>query len=168
MTLTPIFIGLGSNIYPSNFEAREGEELYPPLLNLLQAINHLQEFCVIHKKSSIIRTKAQYISDQPDFANQVIYGETSLSPQELLSHLKAIEEKMGRQTTYRNGPRLIDLDILYYGDLVLEQKEPFELIIPHPRIQERLFVLEPLLEIAPDHICPKTGLSLKSLRERLK
>jgi 2-amino-4-hydroxy-6-hydroxymethyldihydropteridine diphosphokinase len=85
--------------------------------------------------------------DQPLFLNQVIEVETELAPLDLLQHLKRLEEQLGRQPTFRNGPRLIDLDILFYDDLVLGTPE---LVIPHPRLAERAFVLAPLAELAPD------------------
>ena len=87
------------------------------------------------------------VTDQPDFLNAVLSLETSLGPYELLSELHKIEIDNGRQRITRWGPRTLDLDILLFGDL--EQDDP-KLLIPHPRLKERRFVLEPLLEVDPD------------------
>src|SRR5262249_22225441 len=92
--------------------------------------------------------------DQPDFLNAVIEAETNLSPQELLDALRDIERDLGRVRRERYGPRTIDLDLLLYGDQVLNQPD---LTIPHPRMHERGFVLEPLTEIAPQALHPILG-----------
>jgi len=84
--------------------------------------------------------------DQPRFLNQVIKGSTALAPLWLLNHLKAVERQMGRRKTLRFGPRIIDLDILLYGERTVDYKR---LQIPHPRMLERAFVLVPLAEISP-------------------
>ena len=86
------------------------------------------------------------IIEQPEFLNQVVFGRTSLSPQDLLSFLKDIELRLGRTPSVRYGPRSIDLDILLYDDLVLDSPG---LTIPHPRLNERAFVLVPLANLAP-------------------
>ncbi|MFN3308203.1 MAG: 2-amino-4-hydroxy-6-hydroxymethyldihydropteridine diphosphokinase, partial [Anaerolineales bacterium] len=88
------------------------------------------------------------------FYNQVVRATTELSPHALLTYLKQIEQKMGRTETIRNGPRLIDIDILFYDDLELETPQ---LGIPHPRMEGRAFVWVPLAEIAPTLIHPKLG-----------
>jgi len=90
----------------------------------------------------------------PDYCNAVAALDTSLSPLELLHALQAIELAHGRERSYRNAPRTLDLDLLLYGDTVLRQPE---LTLPHPRLQERAFVLVPLLEIAPDIVLPALG-----------
>jgi len=97
-----------------------------------------------------------YYVDQPSFVNAVILAETDLAPLELLTLIKSIEHSQGRQATFRNGPRLIDIDILTYGSLVysFKQKDGEELVIPHPRLAERRFVLEPLAELSPEHSIP--------------
>jgi 2-amino-4-hydroxy-6-hydroxymethyldihydropteridine diphosphokinase len=99
--------------------------------------------------------------DQPDFLNQVIEVETVLHPIPLLHLLKDIEAKLGREATFRNGPRLIDLDILFYEQEVVEGEV---LQIPHPRLQDRAFVLVPLNDLAPDFMHPVLH---KSVREML-
>ena len=106
-----------------------------------------------------------YVEDQDWFLNCVLSLETDLGPRELLEALHSIEGEMGRKPGLRYGPREIDLDILFYDGLV--SSEP-ALEIPHPRISERLFVLAPLEEIAPDFIHPVTGKSVSDMRAALK
>src|SRR5262249_55094366 len=96
----------------------------------------------------------------PRFLNMVCYGQTAASPNELLHITKAIEEALGREPSFRNAPRPIDIDILLYDDLCLETEE---LIIPHPRMSERAFVLVPLAEIAPTAINPVSGKTVQKL-----
>ena len=118
------------------------------------------------KESSIYETSPQYVTDQPNFLNQVISGKTALTPHELLKTLQKIQTEVGRhEPNIRFGPREIDIDILSYDDLIIKDSH---LEIPHPRISERLFVLEPLSEIAPDWICPKSKESVKVLLRKLK
>ena len=97
---------------------------------------------------------------QPKFINIAVEIETSVEPEELLKLLKKIESEMGRLTTFRWGPRVIDLDILFYDDLVI--KTP-DLEVPHPGIKDRDFVLRPLAEIAPDLVHPILKKSIKEL-----
>jgi 2-amino-4-hydroxy-6-hydroxymethyldihydropteridine diphosphokinase len=112
------------------------------------------------KRSVMIETKPWGVTDQPEFINMVIEIETDLPPDALLALLKKTERAVGRTETVRWGPRVIDLDILLYGDSVL--KTP-QLEIPHPRISEREFVLRPLAEIAPDTIHPVMKKSIRTL-----
>ncbi len=130
-----IFLGLGSNV-------GDREK------NLHAAVDLLKENQVrIIRLSTIIETSPVGGVPQGDFLNAVLKAETDLNPEELLALCQSIEKKLGRIKTVRNGPRTIDLDILYYAQ---EKIVTPELIIPHPRIQERDFVLIPLKEIAPD------------------
>ena len=119
--------------------------------NLSKAIEAISLKMSISKQSSLYETTAWGYTEQPDFLNQVIQVETDLSPLRLLNFLKKTEVKLGRVENFRYGPRLIDIDILFYDDLI---KTTGRLQIPHPRIPERAFVLVPLNEIAPGYIHP--------------
>jgi len=99
--------------------------------------------------------------DQPKFLNQAIKAKTYLEPEPLLKHLKRLELALGRKETFPNGPRLIDIDLLFYDDKVLNTAS---LVIPHPRLHERGFVLMPLMDIDPDLVHP---VHKKSVREML-
>jgi 2-amino-4-hydroxy-6-hydroxymethyldihydropteridine diphosphokinase len=112
--------------------------------------------------SSIYRTEAWGIHDQPEFYNQVLIIETSLDPHALLESMLSIERQMGRERRIKWGERLIDLDILFYEDLVLQTPD---LQIPHPFLQARNFVLQPLLEIAPDFVHPVLQKDVRTLAE---
>jgi 2-amino-4-hydroxy-6-hydroxymethyldihydropteridine diphosphokinase len=143
-----IYLALGSNM-----EDR--------LANLKQAITALPPQTVVKKKSRVYETPPWGYEDQPKFLNQVLMGKTYLEPEPLLRHLKRLEVALGRKATFRNGPRLIDIDILFYDDLVLETPD---LILPHPRLHERGFVLLPMMDIAPDLVHP---VKKKSVREMM-
>lgn len=133
------FIGLGSNLGD-----REG--------NCRTAVDLLCQAGVkVTKTSSFYETEPWGRTGQPKFINQAIEVETPLDPRALLGVLQRIETEMGRVRTERWGPRTIDLDILLYDGLVLDEPD---LAIPHPRMQERGFVLDPLAEIAPDVVHP--------------
>jgi len=119
--------------------------------NLSKAIEAISLKMSISKQSSLYETTAWGYTDQPDFLNQVIQVETNLSPLRLLNFLKKTEVELGRVENFHYGPRLIDIDILFYDDLI---KTTGRLQIPHPRIPERAFVLVPLNEIAPGYIHP--------------
>jgi len=138
MNIHHVYLGLGSNL---------GNRKN----NLEEAIRQIGEFASIKKSSSIYETEPWGLKDQPIFLNQVIYMESTLGPNELLSHLKKIEQQMGRKKSVRFGPRLIDVDILFYDDLIMKTDV---LTIPHPLITERPFVLVPLAEIAPKLMHP--------------
>jgi 2-amino-4-hydroxy-6-hydroxymethyldihydropteridine diphosphokinase len=101
----------------------------------------------IVRRSSIYETAPMLIEDQPWFLNQVIEARTGLFPRQLLHATQAVERRLGRKRLVANGPRTIDIDILLYGRTVMTSDE---LTIPHPRMSERRFVLEPLVEIAPE------------------
>ena len=138
-----------------------GSNLGDRARNLGNAIAFLAPKLQPIQQSSIYETEPWGYSDQPAFFNQVIKAGTDLAPFDLLAFLKEIEIKMGRQETFRFGPRLIDLDILFYDDLTLDSPS---LIIPHLRISERAFVLFPLAEIAPDLIHPLLKKTIQELK----
>ena len=129
------YLGLGSNLG----DRRE---------NLASAVEHLTDERVrITRTSSVWETEPRDVLDQPWFLNQVIEVESDLFPRQLFQRIQRIEREMGRLKRTPKGPRLIDIDILLYGNAVV--KSP-ELEIPHPRLTERKFVLAPLAELAPD------------------
>jgi 2-amino-4-hydroxy-6-hydroxymethyldihydropteridine diphosphokinase len=102
-------------------------------------------------RSRLHRTKPVGYADQPDFVNAMALVDTSLEPRALLGELLAIEQRHGRVRTIANGPRTLDLDIIVYGDRVIDEPG---LTIPHPRAKERAFVMEPLREVWPDAVIP--------------
>ena len=114
--------------------------------NVLDAFVRLQQLGTLGARSSLYKTKAWGVTDQADFYNAAAILETKLEPHDLLRELKRIEREMGRTTTFRWGPRIIDLDILTYDDRTIDD---VELHVPHMLINERAFVLVPLAEIDP-------------------
>jgi 2-amino-4-hydroxy-6-hydroxymethyldihydropteridine diphosphokinase len=151
--LNTAFLSLGSNL--GDREA---------LLN--EALNRLEtEGVHVVRRSSIHETEPQDYLDQPRFLNMAIEVETDLTPRELLAAIQKIETEMGRQRTIPKGPRTIDIDILFYANQVIATPA---LEIPHPRLTERNFVLDPLQEIAPDLRHPVTGKTVRELRAALQ
>ncbi len=128
--------------------------------NLRLALAALQEKTTLRAQSSIYETPPWGYTDQPAFLNMVVAAETDLPPLALLDWLKDLEKTLGRQPSFRYGPRQIDLDILFYDDLLLDEAR---LTIPHPRLHERAFVLVPLAEIAPGLVHPALRRSVRAL-----
>jgi len=145
------YLGLGSNL---------GDRKQ----NLAQALDLLSQNLVIKKLSSVYETEPVGYEEQPLFLNAVCCVSMGLSPSNLLRLVKKIEAKLGRTPGFPNAPRLIDIDILFYDNEVLSEKE---LTIPHPRLAERAFVLVPLAEIAPDMIHPGNKKTAKKLLDNL-
>jgi 2-amino-4-hydroxy-6-hydroxymethyldihydropteridine diphosphokinase len=149
--LTTVYLGLGSNL-----GNREN--------NIEEALKLLGQRMKLGKISTIYDTAPLGNTSQPRFLNAACEVFTRLSPEGLLALVKGIEQKMGRYS--RSGePRIIDIDILLYGDLVMDTRD---LKIPHPGIPEREFVLAPLAEIAPDTVHPVTGKNVRQMREEIK
>jgi len=132
-------------------------------LHMQQARANIEHICgVIEQVSSVYLTGAWGKTDQPDFLNQALLINTSLGAQDLLQANLSIEKTMGRIRTVQNAPRIVDIDILFYNREIIATPD---LVIPHPRIAERRFVLEPLNEIAADFVHPVSG---KTVRELLR
>jgi len=149
---TVVYLGLGSNL-----GSRER--------HIAQGIRRLEEYGIdIDCRSSLYETEPVGLEDQPWFLNQVIRGRTELGPPELLATCKRIEREVGRTESVRFGPRILDIDILLYGD---KEADGSDLTIPHPRMDERAFVLVPLLEIEPDLRDPRSGTKYADILKRL-
>ena len=127
--------------------------------NLKEAISSLAPQMEVKAKSAVYETDPWGFKEQEKFLNQVVRVETYLKPEQLIKHLKRLEVALGRKESFPNGPRLIDIDILFYDDLVLYSPA---LTIPHPHLHERAFVLVPLMDIASDLVHP---VKKKSIRE---
>ena len=147
-----IYLALGSNL---------GDRMG----NLASAVEHLSQKVNIKKVSMVYETEPVYYKEQSLYLNAVLSTVTELEPSDLLRFVKSIESDLGRQPSFRNAPRTIDIDILFYGDQVAETAE---LIIPHPRIAERAFVLVPLAEIAPGLVHPVLQKSVSELLAMVK
>ncbi|MCG2709811.1 MAG: 2-amino-4-hydroxy-6-hydroxymethyldihydropteridine diphosphokinase [Thermodesulfovibrionales bacterium] len=129
--------------------------------NCRQAIKLIEKNGIVVKKQSLMyETEPWGVKDQPKFINMAIEAETDKKPEELLRVLEEIEKEIGRTETVKWGPRVIDLDILFYDDLILKTQD---LEIPHPLMHERAFVLKPLCEIAPDKRHPVTEKTVKEM-----
>ena len=131
--MTEVFLALGSNL---------GDRM----ANLEAALVSLPPAVSVTRRSPVYDTDPKYVTDQPRFLNMVVRGTTGLDAAALLAHLKSTETGLGRAGSKRYGPRLIDLDIVFFGDAIIETAG---LVDPHPRLGERAFVLRPLADNAP-------------------
>lgn len=135
-----------------------------PRANLREALRLLGESCDVVAVSSLWATEPVGYLDQDWFLNAAAHVRTTRTPRELLASLQEIERGMGRERTIPNGPRPIDLDILLWGSAVIDEPG---LRIPHPRMHERLFVMEPLWELAPALVVPGIERTVAELRAAL-
>lgn len=145
--MTPVLLGLGTNL---------GDRT----ANLHAAVNGLKRFLNVTAVSPIYESDPMYETEQPAFLNIVVAAETGMTPRALLDALKRLEMRLGRLPTRPKGPRVIDIDILFYGDRVVRTAE---LSIPHPGMAERAFVLAPASDIAPDWPCPASGRRVRDM-----
>jgi 2-amino-4-hydroxy-6-hydroxymethyldihydropteridine diphosphokinase len=150
--LTRVAIALGSNLGD-----RDGY-LRAAIAALQPSIRHL-------RVSTFHDTAPVGVGPQPTFLNATAVGETSLAARALLDTLLAVEHDLGRERPFPGAPRTVDLDLILYGDAVIDEAP--SLIVPHPRFRERRFVLEPLAEIAPDWRDPVTGQTIEELLRNL-
>lgn len=141
------YIGLGANLGDAAATLRE-------------AVRRLARLGTVSARSSLYRTPAWGYEEQPDFVNAAIALETDLEPRALLDGLKSLERELGRVPSFHWGPRTIDLDILAFDDVRLDEPD---LVIPHARLGERAFALVPLAEIAPAYVPLRDALSQSEL-----
>jgi len=137
-----------------------GSNMGDRLANLKSATTNLAPQMILKAKSPVYETPPWGYADQEAFLNQVVKAETYLDPPSLLRHLKRLEKALGRVPTFENGPRVIDVDILFFDDEIINTP-PLE--IPHPRLHERAFVLVPLADIAPDFAHPALHKTISEL-----
>ncbi|GAB2976970.1 2-amino-4-hydroxy-6-hydroxymethyldihydropteridine diphosphokinase [Mucilaginibacter puniceus] len=151
--MVKVFLLLGSNLGNRN-------------LLLQQAIRCIEaEISPVIKQSAVYETQSWGKTDSPDYLNQVVLIQTALSAQLILQKILNIEWVIGRVREEKWGPRLIDIDILFYGDALINEPE---LKVPHPELHKRKFTLEPLAEIAPDFIHPTLNKKILQLKNELK
>jgi 2-amino-4-hydroxy-6-hydroxymethyldihydropteridine diphosphokinase len=142
-----VYLGLGSNL---------GDRIQ----NIHSALDLLSRYTSLLRVSSIYETEPVGFLDQPKFLNAACQIKTSLCPFQLLVLTKGIEVSLGRKPGFRNAPRTVDIDILFYDNLMVNTRA---LTIPHPRLTERAFVLAPLAEICPEMVHPTHGKSIMEL-----
>src|SRR4030095_1680402 len=149
--MTPVAIALGSNLGDREQYLRDASAALPPIVDNIRV-------------SSFHETAPVGVGPQPTFLNAAAVGESALSARDLLRALLAIEQRYGRERPFPGAARTLDLDLILYGDAVMQSAE---LTLPHPRFRERRFVLAPLAEIAPDWRDPVTGRNVGELLRSL-
>ena len=149
----PVAIALGSNLGDRDAQLDEAEDRLAALLSGAVASARYE--------TEPVGSPA----DAPLYLNEVVVGTTLLAPRALLDALHGIEEAAGRERPYVNAPRTLDLDLILYGDFVIDEPG---LHVPHPRFRDRVFVLQPLAEVAGDWVDPVSGLSVRELHEKLE
>ena len=150
--MVKVYLGLGSNL---------GNKLE----NIKKAIKYIKKDLKITKISPVYKTEPVGCKNQDWFLNCAAEIWTKLTPPELFKFLQSVETKLKRKKTFKNGPRTIDIDVLFYGSNIIKTKK---LIVPHPRMHIRLFVLEPLSKINPNFVHPKLGKTVAELKNNLK
>jgi 2-amino-4-hydroxy-6-hydroxymethyldihydropteridine diphosphokinase len=148
-----VYLGLGANL----------EDRLVTLRSAVASLDALESTCV-SKVSGVYETEPWGLTDQPKFLNIAVEIETAFSPIELLRLLKDVETRLGRTPALRWGPRMVDIDIILWGDTLMQTRE---LTIPHVFFRDRHFVLTPLAEIAPHVVDPVTGNTVKALLNSL-
>ncbi len=148
----PVAVALGSNLGDRDAQLDEAEDRLAALLSGAVASGRYETASVGGPPGA------------PTFLNEVVVGTTLLSPRSLLEALHAIEEAAGRERPFVNAPRTLDLDLILYGDFVIDEPD---LQVPHPRFRDRAFVLQPLAEVAGDWVDPVSGHSVQDLLEHL-
>lgn len=151
MAMTMVYLALGSNVGDSRHYIE-------------QAADRLKAILRNMKQAPVYASKAVGYTDQPNFLNTAVSGQTDLDPADLLKRIKSIEQEVGRRPTFQHGPREIDIDIIFYGDTIIATPE---LTIPHPEFRDRDFVLKPLSDIRPDLNDPVSHKTIARLLDEL-
>ena len=157
MHKTDIYLGIGANLTPDGFDS--------PQAGCEAALESLSSLQIdVHRISRWFESAPVPVSDQPWFKNAVVHATTSLDASDTLAALHAVESNFGRQRRIRNEARVLDIDLLDFGGM---HSDDMSLLLPHPRMHQRAFVLLPLQDLAPDWVHPVTGKTIQSLIDAL-